>query len=775
MPDVADLNTIIEQLRTSWQSNANAGEHRDWSDQSVVTYSFPTVGEYPWIELVHDEDEGFVPITTWQATNARLAFSLWEDLIDLDIREVTGGDGWDGDINFAFSTNTREDGTYASLDEELIGTHLNDAQIWINATWQSQDQDSDYYFGSRGFSTFIHEIGHSLGLSHPGSYNASDDTPPAYDTDAEYAQDTNQYTVMSYFPAGADGSATNHWGWGYGYHPTGWQEASTPLLHDIAAIQAIYGANYATRAGNTTYGFNSNAGKWVDGIYFNPYDFGVNPDPVFAIWDGGGIDTIDASDYFHSQYIDLHEGAFSSISTLTNNVAIAYGVTIENAIGGMSDDTLIGNQVSNRLQGGWGSDTLVGYFGNDVLEGGDGNDKLYGYTQENVETGLANRDRDRLYGGEGNDTLDGSFGRDTLDGGADNDVLYGGAHNDILRGGDGNDILSGDLHNDTLYGGAGDDTLIGTSGDVLRGESGNDSYVIAGRPQIIETRGGGIDTVFTENASHTLAANVENLTFFGTASHRGTGNVLANVMTGGGGSDTLSGGGRNDTLNGNGGADLLSGGTGNDTLRGGADNDTLMGGDHNDRLLGDGGADRLVGQDGNDTLLGGADGDTLDGGANNDSLFGEAGNDTLIGGSGHDTLVGGEGKDVMTGGLGRDTFVFNSFDESFYASSTGLSFGGFTIDQVDTITDFRPGQQDRIDLSGMDANPGTWWDDAFRLISSPAEANGNWTGILWTQQSTNATTGDYTMVYASIDADATAEFQVLLNGHVTLGVNEFIV
>ena len=57
----------------------------------------------------------------------------------------------------------------------------------------------------------------------------------------------------------------------------------TLMLFDIYALQQIYGANTATRAGNSTYGFNSNVG----GVY----DFTTNTIPALCIWDGAGIDT----------------------------------------------------------------------------------------------------------------------------------------------------------------------------------------------------------------------------------------------------------------------------------------------------------------------------------------------------------------------------------------------------------------------------------------------------------------------------------------------------
>ena len=66
---------------------------------------------------------------------------------------------------------------------------------------------------------------------------------------------------------------------------------------------------------------------------------------------------------------------------------------------------------------------------------------------------------------------------------------------------------------------------------------------------------------------------MENLVFVGAGNFTGTGNTLANAITGGGGNDTLDGGVGNDTLNGNAGIDTLIGGAGDDTMTGGAGND----------------------------------------------------------------------------------------------------------------------------------------------------------------------------------------------------------
>ncbi|MGC2413943.1 MAG: calcium-binding protein [Stellaceae bacterium] len=145
--------------------------------------------------------------------------------------------------------------------------------------------------------------------------------------------------------------------------------------------------------------------------------------------------------------------------------------------------------------------------------------------------------------------LNGGFRADTLSGGSGNDTLNGGAGNDSLTGGAGNDVLNGGTGNDTLTGGAGNDTyVVNSTGDIVS-----------------EAASAGTDTVKTTLSSYTLGANVENPNFIGAGNFSGTGNTLANVLTGGGGNDTLKGGSGNDTLNGGAGSDTMAGGGGNDT------------------------------------------------------------------------------------------------------------------------------------------------------------------------------------------------------------------
>lgn len=280
----------------------------------------------------------------------------------------------------------------------------------------------------------------------------------------------------------------------------------------------------------------------------------------------------------------------------------------------------------------------------------------------------------------------GYAGRDTITGADDsNDFLYGGTEDDILRGLAADDFLYGQHGNDQLYGGAMTDNLFGGWGndrldgglgaDHMLGGKGNDVYVVDNaRDSIVEFAAEGIDLVHTNLASHTLGAQLENLTYNGTGSFLGTGTAGANHMIGGAGSDQLVGLGGHDKLDGAAGADLLDGGLGNDTMTGGSGNDTYIVGEIGDRVidLANGGTDlvrtslgayRLAANLENLTYtgLGGFVGtgnalaNNLTGGASNDRLSGLDGADTLLGAAGNDHLTGGLGADVLNGGAGIDT------------------------------------------------------------------------------------------------------------------------
>ena len=216
------------------------------------------------------------------------------------------------------------------------------------------------HHGDAGRHTITHELGHAMGLTHPGNYNGVLDR-----TKIDSHEDSQSHSVMSY--RGERTTYANHGGF----------RASAPQLDDISAYQSKYGANHQTRKDDTTYGFNSNTDR--DFLSVNTQDDKM----LAAIWDGGGNDTLDFSGYVQDQKISLKEGTFSDVGGLKGNVSIAYGTTIENAIGGSGNDWLIGNAANNELRGGDGNDVLYGAEGADRLWGGKGNDTfVYGKINE---------------------------------------------------------------------------------------------------------------------------------------------------------------------------------------------------------------------------------------------------------------------------------------------------------------------------------------------------------------------------------------------------------
>jgi Ca2+-binding RTX toxin-like protein len=350
------------------------------------------------------------------------------------------------------------------------------------------------------------------------------------------------------------------------------------------------------------------------------------------------------------------------------------------------DNTVDGTPMGDILTGTNGNDVINGYGGNDVVFAGAGNDVLHG--------------------GDGNDALTAGAGNDYLHGGAGSDQMWGNAGNDTFDGGPGADQFAGGAGVDTVrY----DGSAVGVHIDLTQnlasgGEATGDMF------NSIETIVGSRfdDTITGDAASNNLFGGVGNDVLYGLDGA----DVLSggdgwDALTGGSGDDVLRGGAGNDQIWGNAGNDILDGGGGGDVLAGGAGLDTAdystsaaavsidlaagtgQGGDAEGDTLSS--IEDLIGSAFNDTLIGNSAGNHLVGGAGDDVLDGAANNDTLEGGAGNDILIGGAGTDLMYGGEGSDTFAFKSIQDSLPAAP-------------DIIVDFSPAEEDRIDLSAIDAN-----------------------------------------------------------------------
>ena len=276
--------------------------------------------------------------------------------------------------------------------------------------------------------------------------------------------------------------------------------------------------------------------------------------------------------------------AFYTLTSDVENLTLT-GAAAINGSGNALNNVLSGNAAGNTLDGMDGNDTLNGLAGNDVLIGGLGNDTLNGGAGADTMTGGLGNDVYEVneagdvvieVAGEGTDLVNSSAAFYTLTSDVENltltgvaaingsgnalgNVILGNAAANTLDGMDGNDTLRGLAGNDTLFGGAGNDSLIGGAGaDIMTGGLGNDTYeVMQAGDTVIEVAGGGIDTVWT-SISYSLAAEVENLFNGSVNAFTGTGNNLANRITGNAGNDTLIGGLGNDTLIGGAGADTFA-------------------------------------------------------------------------------------------------------------------------------------------------------------------------------------------------------------------------
>ncbi|MBU3895651.1 serralysin family metalloprotease [Serratia rubidaea] len=330
---------------------------------ATITYSFPDWEAGKKNAGDNTIDSGFTPE---QQAQAKLSLQSWSDVANIKFVEVSG----DKYSNITFG-NMDAPGTqaYAFLPHttNFFGGVISDerghdvsGQAWFNVNSLDALLNDGIYanlhpqLGNYGRQTLTHEIGHTLGLNHPGDYNAGEGQPTY--KDAVYAEDTRQFSVMSYWSESTTGG------------DNGGNYSAAPLVDDIAAIQHLYGANMTTRTGDTVYGFHSN----TDRDFYTATN--SSQKLIFAVWDAGGNDTLDFSGYTQNQRINLNEGSFSDVGGLKGNVSIAAGATIENAIGGSGNDVIVGNSVDNVIKGGAGNDVIYGGGGQDQLWGGAGND-----------------------------------------------------------------------------------------------------------------------------------------------------------------------------------------------------------------------------------------------------------------------------------------------------------------------------------------------------------------------------------------------------------------
>jgi len=622
-----------------------------------LTFSFPTSGSYYGTSYGNGENvTGFGVLNLTQQATVRSALKMFSSVSNLGFTEIAETSAQHADLRFAMSDAPSTAWAYFPT------TAAEGGDAWFN---KSRGSYNSPLKGNYAYLTFVHEIGHSLGLEHP------------HENGMPAERDSIEYSVMSYRSYVGASTTTGYVNETYGY-------AQSLMMYDIAAIQHMYGANFTTYSGNTTYRWNPTTGEMsIDGAGQGAP--GANR--IFlTVWDGGGTDTYDFSNYSSNLKVDLRPGEWTTTSSAqlarlkydgsklaVGNIANALQFNgdarslIENAIGGAGNDVLTGNQAANSLSGGAGADTLTGGIGNDTIDGGAGTDTAvfsgarsnYGVTiladgslsVVDLRSGTPDG-TDRVIGTEWlqfsdrvyslaelaptsppppvvvtppvvtGKTITGTSYADVIGPTAANvalrttdvgDTINAGAGNDRIEAGLGNDVINGGTGNDTILGGAGDDVI------RISGSEGTYDAIQAG-----------------EQGESSLGDTLELLSNVTLAGFSALGSEIEHVKGNGYG---------------------ISGMSGNETF------------DLRDLTK--------------VTSLA-----FVDGGSGMDFIYGSRFADDLRGGSGNDLISGGNGNDVLTGGSGNDVFVFAT-DATGAASDRIVDFGD------------RYGDEDVIDLSAV--------------------------------------------------------------------------
>lgn len=328
-----------------WVSDPDLTLEYSVNNSTVISYSFPGLGTTTPL-YSYEDDRGeisAIPFSSAQADDIRQAFKEISKFVNITFVEIEEDGSSTGTIRLAMNTITDEAGNYregiaATADppsEEPRG-----GDVFFNKQFTSGNfstglvQNSETGVGD--VTVLYHEIFHALGMEHPGDNK---------ETFFQESKNSREYTIMA-------GEFSIENGAGFNLNGNNYTVASTPMVYDIAPLQYLYGANMSHNASDTTYSYK--------------------PDTPFigAIWDAGGTDTLDFSNFSKANIISLVDGEYSTIGfdvdwSMTDNLGIAFDAIIEDAIGGSGDDTIKGNDSSNSIEGG---------PGNDVIDGGKGND-----------------------------------------------------------------------------------------------------------------------------------------------------------------------------------------------------------------------------------------------------------------------------------------------------------------------------------------------------------------------------------------------------------------
>lgn len=713
----------------------------------IITYSFghPDTSQFTATYTTGDDidyvDSALITqFTGEQQQITRDMLNQISEDVNIIFVEVPDNGSEAGNMRFTWTADGYADPNNALAWAYYPGNHPTSGDVWFSEAVMlplMEDDPSNTLFKN----TLIHEIGHALGLKHSFEEASHDHGGDDIDFFAEMPNqyDGKDYTMMAYDYVASVGVSFDD------YH------SPTDLMQiDILALQYIYGGNYTFSAGDDVY-------------HILPEEWNYH-----TIWDYGGVDTFDASQFTEAVNIDLAPGAWSdvgiTIDVVSGNDSYNFDQTlqisgdtyIENVIGSSGDDILQGNVKDNVITGNAGADTMTGDAGDDTFVIDQNSD----FTTDSINAG---DDRDSI---QVTDLLSFDAANLTVLNIEKFDLSQGNVAQTMTV--DASDVLNVTDGNNTLFiKGSATDTIV-TSSSWSTDNAVTRSYIIQ-------------DATFYgayTSGSATIYMDVEIgvLNGFNALSYAEFTETSANTYSGGNGftdgAYTLA---LRSVTN-----DLTVTSTGFNNIMTGSGDDTITSTNGGDHYIDGGGADALTnisfiyysGSDegvnvdlANGTGTGGyAEGDTysqanissisvfgshhndvLEGGLVDASLYGLKGDDTLKGGSGTDILEGGEGNDLLKYGAGDTIRGGDGYD--MLLLDTDLVLSTETIETIEEI-DMSGNGNETLTLTAADVLAVTDSENDL-VISGDAGDSVSSTGQSWVQGADTYIENDVYNVYTS--------------------------
>lgn len=376
----ANLDTVVVGTSSKWGIGM-------MGVGTTVTYSFMDS-----LPSYHGTDSTFMAFNSAMEAAARTALGTWSEVANISFVEVSDA-GAGGQIRFGANYQSGSGGyAYYPSTSEIGG----DVMIATNYSYNLAPEVGNY-----GYLTMLHEIGHAIGLKHPGNYSYGSEGPflPG-------SIDNTDTTVMSYYDASATYASDLGW-------------------LDVMAVRYLYGTDTVGSIGNVTWG-DDTAEVFTGDSAIN-YFLGAGGNDVFQL--GAGNDGAMAGN------------GEDTLSGGAGNDLLYGNIGTDLVLGGDGNDTMYGGQNGGVSQT-YGSGTTLAYReGSDTISGGVGSDVIYG-----------NHGGDLLLAGTGGDSVYGGQDNDTISAGAGGDALYGNLGDDVLAGGDGYDYFyfTSNSGNDTI-------------------------------------------------------------------------------------------------------------------------------------------------------------------------------------------------------------------------------------------------------------------------------------------------------------------------------------